>query len=351
MPVYNGSTYLAEAIESILNQSFGDWELLAVDDGSADGSLDVLERYAASDSRVRVLSNEINQGVSATLNHGGREARGTYLAIAHADDVCLPDRLARQTAFLDGHPAVVAVGGATILVDESGREVTTTWFPTRSRSIQKTLSRHNCFAHSAVTMRRAALLEVGGYRFDFVEDYDLWLRLSERYELANLPEPVIRYRLHPEQITAKGLNLLVRRTVAVRSAGQARRRSHVDPLAAVTDLTPDVLDQLQLDESEVTSALELEWLSWAPLLDELGRHQEAEELYAQAAHSLGRGAPRILAASRELARATRLLAEGNRSAATARVGAAFAHHPRYTTTRLSRWLGDHVRGRARVPWA
>src|SRR5438105_8081109 len=177
MPVFNGELYLSEALESVLQQTFTDWELIAVDDGSQDASRSILEGFAAADCRIRILANETNEGISASLNRAWCEARSEYITIAHADDVSLPNRLAWQVDLLDARASIAAVGGAMILIDAEGRRVSIAGVPTSSRAIRATLLRHNCLNHSSVMLRRSALEKVRGYRFDLVEDYDLWLRL------------------------------------------------------------------------------------------------------------------------------------------------------------------------------
>lgn len=205
MPVYNAGRYVAEAVESILGQTFADFEFLIVDDGSTDGSLGILREYAARDSRVRLTSRE-NRGLVTTLNELLAAAKGEYAARMDADDVCLPERFARQVAFLRSNPGVLAVGGAFIITDEAGVELTTIRPPVDDRELQSlALSGRNPFCHPAVMMRRAAVDAVGGYRQELMlaEDLDLWLRLGERGELAGLPHVLIRYREHGGSICAQ----------------------------------------------------------------------------------------------------------------------------------------------------
>jgi glycosyltransferase involved in cell wall biosynthesis len=198
MPVYNGQRFLAEAVRSILGQSFGDLELIVVDDDSADRSPQILRRFARRDPRVRVIRHE-NRGLVASLNEMIGLARGEYLARMDADDVALPGRLAMQVAYLRDHPDVVAVGGCTHWIDERGFVYMDQRLPRDDTEIQEALlTGTNCFVHPAVTMRREAVLAVGGYdpQMKECEDFDLWLRLGERGRLANLEEFVVKYRVH-----------------------------------------------------------------------------------------------------------------------------------------------------------
>jgi hypothetical protein len=343
MPVYNSEAFLSEALVSIQQQTFVDWELVAVDDGSQDTSGSVLETFAAADRRIRILANKTNTGVSAALNRGWREARGAYIARLDADDVALPQRLARQVEFLDAHPSVAVVGGAAIFIDGAGRRLSIARVPSSNRAIKATLPRHNCFNHPSVMLRRAALVAVGGYRFDHVEDYDLWLRLSERFDLANLPEPLILYRVHADQVSLRALEEQVRRAVAVRAAARIRRSLGVDPLGGVADLTPEIAAQLCPDGPEFAAALEPELLAWATTLAELGRNEQAAELVGRASRTLGKRAQTGFAAARELRHAERSWGSRRRVDGLAHVLRAVRYDRSFTSSRLRVWLSDRLR--------
>ena len=198
MSVYNGERFLAAAIHSILGQTLGDLELIVVDDGSTDGTLALLQAFAATDSRVRVVSRA-NTGISRALNEGLALARGEFVAKMDADDVSLPDRFAKQVDFLRKHPDVVVVGGGWQVIDEADRLLTTLNGPLDDAAIQAhALRGHAPITHSCAMMRRAALQQIGGYDVDFscALDLDLWLRIGEVGRLANLPDTVLRFRLH-----------------------------------------------------------------------------------------------------------------------------------------------------------
>lgn len=342
MPVFNAEPYLSEAVESVLEQTLEDLELVAVDDGSEDGSRAILQRFAQLDPRVRVVANERNLGLAATSNRGWRLARAMYIARLDADDVALPERLSSQIEFLDAHPSVAAVGGAAITIDPSGRQISVMRYPTSSSVIRARLPRRNCFVHSSVTLRRAALEEVAGYRFDTGGGYDLWLRLSERFDLANLPEPVVLYRLYAGQTSIVAVEELARNSVAIRAAARSRVASGQDPLAGVHELTPAVLEGLEINQTEIDRALEVAWLSMASRLAELGRNDEADQLVAQASGTLGRRATRAFAAAQELKQAGTLLGAGRRFAGAAHVLLAWRHDPRYTYSRVLAALGDRM---------
>ena len=204
MPVYNAGRYVAGAVESILAQTFADFELLIVDDGSTDGSREVLERLAAGDGRIRLVSRP-NKGVGATRNELLALARGDLLAMMDADDIALPSRFEWQVEFLRDHPEVVCVGGAQEHIDSEGRLLWNHFDPEDDAAIQEAaLSGHCPINNPSAMMRREAALAVGGYRPDFApaEDLDLFLRLGEVGRLANLPRVVTRYRIHEGSLSA-----------------------------------------------------------------------------------------------------------------------------------------------------
>jgi glycosyltransferase involved in cell wall biosynthesis len=221
MPVYNAEHYVAEAVRSVLDQSFTDFEFLILDDGSTDGSLRILQEYAARDPRIRVIARP-NTGIVGALNDLLAEARGELIARMDADDICRPDRFARQVALLRDHPEIVAVGGAIQEIDERGRILTD--FPAvfGDAVIQdQLLAGRNVFAHSAMMLRREAMEQVGRYRpeMQHAEDLDLWLRLGEVGQLENLPEVVLQVRVHPLSVSSR--NAARQHEVAKLAADQA----------------------------------------------------------------------------------------------------------------------------------
>jgi hypothetical protein len=350
MPVFNGETYLAEAVRSVLGQTLKELEVVAVDDGSRDGSRAILERFARADRRVRLVVNDQNLGVSESRNTGWRLARAPYIACLDADDIALPDRLFRQVEFLDAHPSVAAVGGGVFTIDANGRRLSMRRYPTKSRVIRSTLLRHNCLAHSSVTMRRAALEAVGGYRFNSSEDYDLWLRLSERFELANLSEPVSLYRQHLSQQSFLILEKDAKGARAVRAAAQVRRSTGVDPLAGVRDLTPEIIDGLNIDHGELSTAFQRELIARAAILADLGHHQEAEQLVEHASRALGRRAAKAFEATMELRQAEARLHARRPLAAVGHVFLAFVGEPRHASSLLTAWLGPRIPGGSLLRW-
>lgn len=196
LPVYNGAKTLREAVESVLAQDEPAFELLIVDDASTDGSAALAEEYARRDPRVSVIAHERNAGLAATLNEGLERARHELVLRMDQDDVSLPSRIRVQCEYMDAHPAV-AVAGAWVFHMGSRPEFDRlVELPTTPRAIAARLLRENCLYHPSVIMRRSVVLGAGGYRSEFrnAEDYDLWLRLSRQHDLANIDEPLLRYR-------------------------------------------------------------------------------------------------------------------------------------------------------------
>lgn len=205
MPVYNAERYVAAAVESILGQTFGDFEFLITDDGSSDRSLQILKRYAAKDDRIR-LTSQPNAGLVKTLNQMLLNARSELIARMDADDISLPDRLAHQIEFLRLHPEVVCVGGAQDYIDEAGRVLNHMLLGEQDDEVQRfALAGMTPINHPSAMFRRDAVLQVGGYDESFYpsEDLDLWLRLGEIGKLANLPETVLKYRQHMHSISER----------------------------------------------------------------------------------------------------------------------------------------------------
>jgi GT2 family glycosyltransferase len=202
LPVRDCERYVADAVKSIVEQTFRDLELIVVDDGSSDRTLQILSKCAAEDHRIQVLARP-RSGLVAALEASRLVANGCYIARMDADDIADPERLRRQVEYLDRHSKVVAVGGQIEVIDADGRTLGYRAFPITPTDCRAYLDRGAPFCHPAVMMRSKALALVGGYRSSFepAEDVDLWLRLSKIGELANLGVNVLRYRVHAASMT------------------------------------------------------------------------------------------------------------------------------------------------------
>ena len=207
MSVYNAERYIAEAVESILNQSYGDFEFLIIDDGSTDRSLDILRRYAARDSRIRLTSRP-NRGVAAARNELLSQARGEYIARMDADDIAMPDRLRKQADYLQAHPECVMVGCRVWRCDHEGDPVGE--YPTLQEHDEIDAFHFRmtgpALVHPSVMMRLDAVQAVGGYRGFYIEDIDLYLRLAERGRLARVPEFLLNYRMHSDNLSSTNVS-------------------------------------------------------------------------------------------------------------------------------------------------
>ena len=231
LPVFNAEPYLGDAVESLLGQTLRDFELIVIDDGSTDGSRGILEGFAARDNRVRLVVRE-NRGLAATLNEGIQRTGADSVAIMNADDVALPERLAKQADFLDAYPGIAAVGSQIRLMRHDGRLGPTTSLPTSPAQVCTFLRKASPLAHPVVMFRRQAVLAVGGYRpqMEPAEDYDLWLRLAEHHDLANLPDVLLYYRLHACQATAQGFEAVGIATLTAQASARARHTGVQDPV-------------------------------------------------------------------------------------------------------------------------
>jgi len=345
IPVFNCERFVAEAVESVLAQSFRDLELIVIDDGSTDRSPEIVAQLIRDERRARLHVNERNLGLSVTSNRGWQEARAPYVARLDADDVALPDRLSRQVPFLDDHPRVGAVGGAAIRIGASGAQGATMRFPTQNRGIRATLDRRSCIAHSAALIRRAALEQVGGYRLDVGGDFDLWLRLAERWELANLAEPVVLYREHPDQITLTKFQQQAIATLAASASARARRAGRADPLALAPELSMETLAELEIGAAEIAGQVTHRCLEVAATYELLGHRSESAALVEHARGTLASRTDRTYAAAVALKRADVHLSAHRPLAGIVDACSGVIRAPRYASGRLLSRVRDRFHGR------
>ena len=203
MPVCDGECYLEEALRSILDQSFRDLEFIVINDGSTDRTAEIIERYRLDDARIRVYQQP-RHGLVAALNRGLTLARGAYIARMDADDISVPERIAAQVAFMDAHPEVGICGAWIETIGTPHTDVRR--YPTDDATIRSWLLFESVLAHPSVLIRRELLVKTGlSYDAGYVhaEDYDLWVRAAHHTALANIPEVLLRYRLHPQQVVQK----------------------------------------------------------------------------------------------------------------------------------------------------
>ncbi len=270
MPAYNREHYVAGAVESVLAQSYRDFELLVIDDGSSDATASIVAGY--DDPRLRLVRNERNLGIPHTRNLGMRLARGEYVAMLDTDDLARPSRLKRQVCFLDRRPEVAAVGSWAWRIDAKGRRRWLLKRPVRARDVRARLLFRGCLRTPSVMARRA-VLERYPFRSDFpvCSDSEVWTRVALDHACANLPLPLISYRIHGDAITKS-------RRDAVREAKSRVTADQLDRLGARFDERDLALHfELRKPRDFVPDAAYLDWA--AEWLSRLHAANARQQLY------------------------------------------------------------------------
>ena len=207
MSVYNDGRYVSDAIESILSQSFTDFEFLIVDDGSTDDTRAIIASY--NDARIRLVTNARNLGLAPSLNKAIRLSRGEYIARQDADDISLKNRLSLQVNYLESHPHIAMLGSAAVLISQSGEWKQAWPVMLQDIDLKWALLFRNPFVHSSIMMRRSVVEQAGYYTEEplvakpCVEDYDLWCRINMIWQSANLPTPLLKYRANPTSVSVR----------------------------------------------------------------------------------------------------------------------------------------------------
>lgn len=276
MVVCNADRFLAEAIESILSQTFSEFEFIIVDFGSTDKSRSIISGSAARDSRVKFHTIS-NCALAEARNAGCLLALGRYIAIMDADDVSVPERLQWEFAFMEEHPEFGLLGGATDWVDATGRSLRIDHLPTGDHEIRAALESCCPFCQPTVLMRREAFALVGGYRAVFAqaEDYDLWLRIAEHFKCANLKQVVLKYRIHPYQISIRKRAQQTLCVLAAQASASSRRKGIPDPLDSVKEITPAVLAGLGVSEVKQQTSAASQYLCWIRTMYAAGEYPVA----------------------------------------------------------------------------
>lgn len=229
MPVFNGERYIKRALESLAVQTYKDFEIIAVDDGSTDRSADILHSFASHDRRLTVI-RQANGGIVSALNRGLEAVSSPLIARMDADDWCDPERLEKQVAYLMDHPEIVACGCDVYFTDPEGRPLVRHHPRTEHEEILRQLLDGNggAIIHPTLMVRREAMERIGGYRerYQWIEDLDLYLRLAEVGRLGNLNEPLLYYRQHLKSVNR------------TRGDRDALRREIVDPVRKTHVMDP-----------------------------------------------------------------------------------------------------------------
>lgn len=231
LPILNGERFLREAVMSVRQQTLTDWELVAVVDGT-DNSWRILESF--QDDRIRIFEGPKPGGLVRQLNLGLLKCQADYVARFDADDVCEPRRFNVQAARLDEDPALGALGGSALLIDEYSRLIGRRHVVSGRRQVARRLLWKNALLHPTVMFRRQIVLDLGGYHnVGHMEDYELWLRLAAVADIDNIPIPLVRYRIHRGQIS-RGFRLReIDVGVVLRARMQAAPRAGVSPAGAL----------------------------------------------------------------------------------------------------------------------
>lgn len=267
MPVYNASAFVGQAIESILEQSYYDFEFLIIDDGSSDGSSDIIKEYAKKDSRI-VNVHKKNSGLISTLNYGLRIARGKFIARMDADDISLRERLELQASYLRNNPKIGVLGSDIEIMDETGNTIRPATYPLRGIEISEFIANGSPLAHPAVMFSKCAVLDVGGYRPSFVhaEDYDLWLRMFEKgFEIENYPQVLLRYRQHENNISHRFRRKQSLVTLAAQLCHECRKQGLPDPIEGEEEIS---VSSFSLFPAKIKETRLLEWVevAYGPLV-------------------------------------------------------------------------------------
>ncbi len=235
MPVYNAAPFLREAIDSILRQSHSDFELLIIDDGSSDDSVDIVLDHC--DSRIRLVRNEKNMGISATLNRGIQLSNTELIARMDADDISYRDRLEKQFAYMNAHPDCALLSTWARVITADKRFVRLERY--RSNFYYYNLTFECWMYHPTVMFRKQAIESVGMYSMSYSEDFDLFWKISTRFKIANLAEALVDYRLSPNS-----LNTVLRKK-EYEIANEQNVRRNIRYYVPDADLTNEQLECLR----------------------------------------------------------------------------------------------------------
>lgn len=218
LPTYNGEKNIIRSIQSVQNQTFSEWELIIVIDGSTDATFERVSRIAKNDDRIIIVHNVQNQGIQKTLNDGLRKSQGKYIARIDDDDIWFDERkLQKQYDFLENNSDHVLVGTGVILVDEKGNEMSSYLLPETDEQIRKKILEQNCFVHSSVMFQKKVVDIVGGYsedrKYKHLEDYEFWLRMGTVGKFANIPIYSVAYQVSTASISGKNKLIQLRRSI------------------------------------------------------------------------------------------------------------------------------------------
>jgi glycosyltransferase involved in cell wall biosynthesis len=282
---YNCDKYIGQAIESILAQTFQDFEIVVVDDGSTDGTAAILQAYGQRDPRIKVIRNQPNQGPVRTMNIGLRYARGEFIAVHDSDDMSLPQRLETQVNFLRANPQIALVGGGAYFIDEEGEILRIGTLPRKGpEEVRQLLSEGRTFIHTSVMYRRRCIEAIGWYDefFAYSHDYDMLIRMADAFDLVYDPEPLVKWRKLNSGITG-------RKKQAQAAFGElARLRHKAQKEGTILDLQQEYnrlitsAERADHGERQQPSSDASYYYNIGVQLLEQGKHQTARRRFGQA---------------------------------------------------------------------
>jgi glycosyltransferase involved in cell wall biosynthesis len=203
MSAYNSDKYIDKTINSILTQSYKNFEFIIVDDGSTDNTLDILKKYSKQDKKIKLIINNKNLGLTKSLNKALKLSKSKYIARIDADDLSLENRLQKQFDYLEENKDIAACGTQGIYIDENNKELGKKLLPTSYKNIKNKLIFNNQFIHSSLFIRKSVLDKVGVYneKFRTSQDYELMLRIAEKNKVTNLDIALVKWRVHNNSIS------------------------------------------------------------------------------------------------------------------------------------------------------
>jgi glycosyltransferase involved in cell wall biosynthesis len=216
MPAYNSEKTIGRAIESILNQTYTNFEFIIVDDGSTDRTLEIIKCYAKRDKRIIVLNNEKNMKIVYSLNKGIEKARGEYIARMDSDDFSFPNRFEKQIKFLGKNPDVGVVG-SNILLSKNGKIFVERKYSPKDAVLRKKIFFQSPFAHPSTMILKSALENYKyNERWIYIEDQDLWFKIGRKWKFANISEPLLKYNLNESGSSSQKIKQMVLNTFKLR---------------------------------------------------------------------------------------------------------------------------------------
>lgn len=257
MPVYNGEKYLEEAIKSILNQTFRDFEFLIIDDGSTDKSAEIIASF--NDARIRLERNEANLGLIKTLNKGFRLSKGKYIARMDCDDISLPKRLSIQASFMEKHPEIGVCGSWVKVIGLKQKFINK--YPQNDGEARAYFLFNTPFAHPSVIIRKE-IIEKHNLEYDenykHAEDYELWSRIIGHTKISNISKVLLRYRMHPESASKKNSSIQAENSNRIRL--RLLKQLNISPMPTELDIHRRFIRPDYLNPKDFISQLE-EWLN------------------------------------------------------------------------------------------